>query len=148
MSVGCERLSRDAPNIVGLSEETTCYVSGAYFRSQDAFADYIVHEAAHVFHNCKRATVGLKETRRRDYLLDIDYRKRETFAYACESYSCIVARGGTAADRRAALDAHADGSLPGGESIDVDEYLDILQEAVAARNGWKRILQRCAPLKG
>ena len=148
MSVGCERLSRDAPNIVGLSEETTCYVSGAYFRSQDAFADYIVHEAAHVFHNCKRATVGLKETRRRDYLLDIDYRKRETFAYACESYSCIVARGGTAADRRAALDAHADGWLPGGESIDVDEYLDILQEAVAARNGWKRILQRCAPLKG
>ena len=81
-------------------------------------------------------------------MLDIDYRKRETFAYACESYSCIVARGGTAADRRAALDAHADGWLPGGESIDVDEYLDILQEAVAARNGWKRILQRCAPLKG
>ena len=148
VSVGCERLSREAPNIVGLSEETTCYVSPTYFSSQDPFADYIVHEAAHVFHNCNRATVGLKETPRRDKLLDIDYRKRETFAYACEAYSCIVAKGGTAADRGAALDAHAGGWLPGDESINVDEYLDILQEAVAARNGWKRILQRCAPLKG
>ena len=78
-------------------------------------------------------------------MLDIDYRKGETFAYACEAYSCIVARGGTAADRRAAPDTHADGSLPGDDSIDLDEYLDILQEAVGARNGWKRILQRCAP---
>ena len=34
---------------------------------------------------------------------------------------------------------------PGDDSIDLDEYLDILQDAVAARNGWKRILQRCAP---
>ena len=97
------KLSDEAPNIVGLSEETTCYVSPAYFSSQNEFADYIVHEAAHVFHNCKRATIGLKETRRREFLLDIDYRKGETFAYACEAYSCIVARGGTAADRRAAL---------------------------------------------
>ena len=56
-----------------------------------------------------------------------------------------MVRGGTAAARRAALDAHADGSLPGDDGIDLDECLDILQEAVAARNGWKRILQRCAP---
>ena len=145
VSVGCERLSDEAPNIVGLSEETTCYVSPAYFTTQDEFADYVVHEAAHVFHNCKRATVGLKETRRREFLLDIDYRKRETFANACEAYSCIVARGGTAAHRRAALDTHADGSLPADDIIDLNEYLDILQEAVDARNGWKRILQRCAP---
>ena len=46
-----------------------------------------------------------------------------------------MVRGGTAAARRAALDAHADGSLPGDDGIDLDEYLDILQEAVAARNG-------------
>ena len=30
-----------------------------------------------------RDTVGLSVTRRREWLLDIDYRKRETFAYAC-----------------------------------------------------------------
>ena len=145
VSLDCERLSGEAPNIVGLSEETTCYVSPAYFNSQDAFADYVVHEAAHVFHNCRRGTVGFTETRSRKYLLDIDYRKRETFAYACEAYSCIVARGGTAAARGASLAAHSDGDLPGDDSVDLDEYLDILDEAVNARNGWKRILQRCAP---
>lgn len=34
--------------------------------------------------------------------------------------------------------------------VDVDEYTDILGEAVAARNGWKRILERCSsrPRKG
>ena len=36
---------------------------------------------------------------------------------------------------------------PGDDSIDLDEYLDILQEAVKARNGWKRFLLRCAPRK-
>ena len=145
VSVGCKRLSGEAPNIVGLSEETTCYVSPTYFSSQDEFADYVVHEVAHVFHNCRRATVGRTETRSRKYLLDIDYRKCETFAYACEAYSCITSRGGTATARRAALDEHADVGLPGDDSIDLDEFLDILQDAVAARNGWKRILQRCAP---
>ena len=29
--------------------------------------------------------------------------------------------------------------------VEVDEYLDILREAVVARNGWKRILDRCSP---
>lgn len=48
------------------SEETTCYVSVEYFRDHDPCADYVVHEAAHIFHNCKRATVGLPETRRRE----------------------------------------------------------------------------------
>lgn len=30
------------------------------------------------------------------------------------------------------------------DRVDVDEYLDILRDAVAARNGWKRILERCS----
>jgi hypothetical protein len=42
----------------------------------DPFAEFIVHEVAHVFHNCKRATVGLHETRTKQRSLDIDYRKR------------------------------------------------------------------------
>ncbi|XYI02075.1 hypothetical protein ACMHYB_20790 [Sorangium sp. So ce1128] len=37
---------------------TACCVSPAYFHENDPFADFIVHEAAHVFHNCKRKTVG------------------------------------------------------------------------------------------
>lgn len=144
-SVGADMLSQDARAIVGLSEETTCYVSVEYFRDHDPCADYVVHEAAHIFHNCKRATVGLSETRRSEWLLDIDFGQRETFAYACEAYSRILMLGHTRAERQAALAAHGDGPVPGHDSVDTEEYLDILGEAVEARNGWKRILQRCAP---
>lgn len=81
-SVGAQSLGKDAPRLVGLSEETTCYVSPEYFLSQDEpFDDFVVHEAASILHNCKRAAVGLRETRSKEWLLDIKYRKRETFAY-------------------------------------------------------------------
>lgn len=51
-TVGAELLSEDAPHLLGFSEHQTCYVSALYFREQDPFADFVVHEAAHVFHNC------------------------------------------------------------------------------------------------
>jgi hypothetical protein len=47
--MGAPLLGPDAPKIVGLTEETTCYVSLAYFREGDPFADFVVHEAAHIF---------------------------------------------------------------------------------------------------
>ncbi|MBI2319352.1 MAG: SWIM zinc finger family protein [Betaproteobacteria bacterium] len=85
--IGADRLAADTPEMVGLSEETTCYVSTACFDACDPFADFIVHEVAHIFYNCKRVTAGLPATRAREWLLDIEFRKRETFAYACEAYS-------------------------------------------------------------
>lgn len=91
--VGAELLADDAPRLAGLSEETTCYVSPDYFAEDDLFADFIVHEVAHIFHNCRRATIGLSETRTKVWLLDIEFRKRETFAYACEAYARILERG-------------------------------------------------------
>jgi hypothetical protein len=72
-SCGSELLSDDAPTLVGLSEETTCYVSMAYFKPSGQFDDFVVHEAAHIFHNCKRQKIGLPATRRREWLLDIDF---------------------------------------------------------------------------
>ncbi len=72
-SVGAELLAPDAPRLVGLSEETSCYVSAEYFADEHRFADFIVHETAHVFHNCKRRTIGLRETRRREWLLEIEF---------------------------------------------------------------------------
>ena len=146
VSLNCEPLSTHVPPIVGLSQGTTCYVCLDYWEHQDEFADYIVHEAAHIFHNAKRTTVGLPQRRRSEWLLDIDYRKRETFAYACEAYSRILAISATPLQRRAALAHHAAGALPPDPLVDHDEYLDILTDAVRARNGWKRILRRCAPL--
>jgi len=35
--------------------------------------------------------------------------------------------------------------MPPDERVDGAKYVDILREAVAARNGWKRILERCSP---
>lgn len=36
---------------------------------------------------------------------------------------------------------------PDVEDVDQAELIDIVAEAVDARNGWKRILQRCSPPK-
>jgi hypothetical protein len=89
-SLDAELLAEDATRIVGLSAETTCFVSLDYFTETNRFADFVVHAAAHVFHNCKRVTVGLPETRRHEWLLEIAFQKRETFAYACEAFSRVV----------------------------------------------------------
>jgi hypothetical protein len=144
---GAKPLSPEAPSIVGLSQETSCYLSLDYLneRANDPFADYLVHEAAHVFHNCRRCSLGLSETRTRHALLNIHYAKRETFAYACEAYSRILTMGDSAKSRRDALALHARGPLPNEDVVDRNEYLDILAQAVGVRNGWKRILRACAP---
>jgi hypothetical protein len=144
---GAELLSPDAPAIVGMSEETTCYLSLDYIGSlkREPFSDYLVHEAAHVFHNCKRCAIGLVETRSREFLLNIDFHKRETFAYACEAYSRILLLASTTSLRREALKEHAKGPLPGKNRMDQQEYLEILSDAVGLGNGWKRILKACAP---
>ena len=143
-SCDAELLAPDARQIVGLSEETTCYVSAEYFRAPNRFTDFVVHEAAHIFHNCKRRTIGLREIRGREWLLEIDYRRRETFAYACEAYSRIRECGASPDARRQLLADLEPGTTLADDRVDAGEYLDILGEAVAARNGWKRILARCA----
>ena len=144
-SLGAELLGVDAPHLVGLSEETTCYVSSEYFAEDDPFSDFIVHESAHIFHNCKRATVGLRETRTKVWLLDIEYRKRETFAYACEAYARVLKRGKSLAERRALAEEYGRAVSISEERADAAEVASIVRAGVAARNGWKVILARCAP---
>ena len=146
--VGAELLADDAPTLLGLSEGTTCYLSAEYLEAPRRFDDFLVHEAAHIFHNCKRRTIGLRETRWREWLLEIEFAKRETFAYACETYSRIHDFGQGLRARQTLLAEYAQGPMPADDRLDVDEYLDILREAVAARNGWKRILARCSPSQG
>lgn len=145
-SVGAELLNKEEQVIVGFNEETRCFVSTEYFREGgDRFADFLLHETAHVFHNCKRRTVGLPETRRREWLLDIDFRKRETFAYACEAYGRILELGRRPADRRALLSECLDAPPPPDDRVDEADYRAAVSEAVEARNGWKRILRQCQP---
>jgi hypothetical protein len=144
-SVGAKLLGDDAPHLVGVSEATTCYVSPDYFAEDDPFADFIVHEAAHIFHNCKRTTVGLTATRTKEWLLDIEYRKRETFAYSCEAYARVLERAKNPTERRALAEQYGSAVRISEERVDPAEVASIVQAAAAARNGWKVILARCAP---
>lgn len=142
-SIGAELLGPDAPVVVGMSQEATCYVSPAYFDDVDPFSDYIVHEVAHIFHNHKRRTVGLPFTRRREWMLDIAFRKRETFAWSCEAFARIAA--GALQERNTAAARFAERFRTSEERVDPAEVVDIVREATGRRNGWKVIRARCAP---
>jgi hypothetical protein len=144
-SYGGELLSEDVPRIVGLSLETTRYLSVDYFGAQERFDDFVPHEVAHIFHNCKRRTIGLREIRGHEWLLEIDFCNRKTFVYACEGYGHILELGDCRAARRMLLSEIENGPMPPDDYVDAEEYIDILREAVAARNGWKRIPERCSP---
>ncbi len=143
-SIEAEPLGHDFPRLVGYSEGTTPYISLAYFVSEEPFSDFLVHEVAHVFHNAKRETVGLPKNRRCEWLLPIAFRMRETFAYACESYSRILERGPCRPRRRALLQELKLEPPPPDERVEPAEYLDILSAALEQRNGWGAILKRCS----
>ena len=142
-SVGAELLGDTAPAIVGLSQETTCFVLAEYFAEQHPFADFVVHEAAHIFHNCKRSTLGLRETRTKEWLLPIDFQERETFAYSCEAHACILRRAKNRPERQALADEYARTVRVPDERVDSNAVVDILRAAVESRNGWKVIASRC-----
>jgi len=146
-SLGLTGLDDQSVGFVGYSEETTLYVSPAYFRDDNPFADWVIHEAAHVFHNWKRDRAGLSCTRTREFLLEIAFAKRELFAYACEAYAKILEQAKSPADRRRLHAEYAANWAPNDDRVDRDELIGILAEAVEVRNGWKRILQRCSPPK-
>jgi hypothetical protein len=143
---GAKLLGDDPPDIVGFSVDATCFVSPQYFAEEGPFADFVVHEVAHIFHNCKRPAIGLRQTRRKEWLLDIEYLKRETFAYACEAYARVLERSNKSrAGRQALAEEYGRESRISDERIDAEEIADIVRAAAAARNGWKVILARCSP---
>ena len=146
-SLDVELVSEQAPDLVGLSEEVTCFVSSKYFEKQIPFADFVVHEVAHIFHNCKRETAGLREVRGREWLLEIEYRKRETFAYACETYSTIAERGRSLRDRVSLAEEFGRDVRGADDRVDPEELADIVRDACDRRNGWNTILARCSPPK-
>ena len=80
-------------------------------------------------------------------MLDIAYRKRETFAYACEAYACILAAGKSLPERRERAEMYSKQcrEYVTDERVDTEEVAEIVREAVEVRNGWKIILARCAP---
>jgi hypothetical protein len=143
-SIGAEPLGKDEDfQAVGLGEENTSYVSLKYFNENDPFADYVVHEMAHLFHNWKRASIGLKETRKKEFLLNISFAKREIFAFACEAYSRILELGKNPLQRRKLFERFSrESRIPTGKER--EDLLQIVRTAVETRNGWKKILAMCS----
>lgn len=146
-SIDAPPLSDEATGLLGLSEGTQCLVSLRYFQDieADPFADYVVHEVAHLFHNNKRRYVDLPAKGRREWILDIEFRKRELFAHACEFYSHIAAAAKDRRGRERLVEDLAPRAGGFSDQVDPDELIDVLREAAGARNGWRRILRRCAP---
>lgn len=146
-SIDAPPLCEEAPGLLGLSEEKTCYVSLRYFQDleDDPFADYVVHEVAHLFHNNKRDYIGLPPRGRCEWMLELDFRKRELFAYACEVYSRIASRASSPRERKQLVEQFAPHAEGFAAQLDPDELVDILRQAARTRNGWRAILRRCAP---
>jgi hypothetical protein len=67
---------------------------------------------------------------------------------AAKAYARILYLGGCSPARRELPSELEVGPMPPDKRVDAREYVDILREAVAARNGWKRILQGCAQHHG
>jgi len=147
-AMGVAPLSEIAPRIVGLSEATSCYVSVDYFEDAAPCENFVIHEIAHVFHNCKRRSLGLRETRLKEWPLDIEFKKRELFAYLCEAYGCLLVQGRTLAERMALIETLMGGQFPPDDRVDQNEFFAILRATLCVRNGWKRIYAHCraAPL--
>ena len=90
-AVGSPPLGDDAPELDGLCDAGRAFVLPAALRSEDPFPDVVVHEVAHLLHIVPAAEVGL--TRATIPILEVPPRERETFAYACEVWTCAT-RGG------------------------------------------------------
>ena len=142
-SVGAEPFSAEFSGLVGLSDGTSCYVTAEYLNARDHFSDFLVHEVAHMFHNCHRHQLGLVQTVDTKYPLPIDYRRHETFAYSCEFFSCITARATLPADRLALVAVLEASWRADEERVDIGLVVDILRQAVVAPDGWQVVLQRC-----
>ena len=122
-------------------------MSPAHFEDEDPFADFVVHEVAHIFHNCKRHYVVLPATRHKEWLLNIEFRRRETFAYACEAYARVLERAKKPAERIALANELSDDFGAGHEDSERGEVAAIVRRAAASRNGWKVILECCSAPK-
>ncbi len=144
LSLGMDLLSPDARRIVGLSADRKCYVALDYFRQDGTgFEDFVIHEAAHVFHNCKWHYLGLPERRRQPWLLPVRFHDQENFAYTCEAFGRILQRARSRPERILLAAEFAVGFHPDHEEVSAERVGAMVQEAVRARNGWKAILNRC-----
>jgi len=107
------------------------------YETVDPYSDVVVHEAAHLLHYLKPGHYGLHVRRGQERFVDVEFRHRELFAYACEAYSRVVLHS----ERRSRIsfaekmleDAF---SFPRGQ---IQQVAALVGDASRARNGWRVI---------
>jgi len=107
------------------------------YQTEDPYGDVIVHEAAHLLHYLKPGHYGLHVRRGQERFVDVEFRHRELFAFACEAYSRVVLHGERKA-RISFVERMLEGafSFPRGQ---LQEVAALVLDAARARNGWRVI---------
>ena len=113
------------------------HVTLSAYESKDPYTDVIVHEAAHLLHYLKPRHYRLHTRRGQERFVDVEFRHRELFAFACEAYSRVVLHGGRKS-RIAFAEKMHDGAFSFPRS-QVEEVAALVLCAARARNGWSVI---------
>ena len=113
------------------------HVTLSAYESKDPYTDVIVHEAAHLLHYLKPRHYRLHTRRGQERFVDVEFRHRELFAFACEAYSRVVLQGGRKS-RIAFAEKMHDGAFSFPRS-QVEEVAALVLGAARARNGWRVI---------
>jgi hypothetical protein len=130
--LGAPPISDDTPQLDGLCAAGHAWVPPGGLRPPTATTDVVVHEVAHLLHTLTPRDLGLGEGR--TPLLPVPPDRTESFAYACELWSC---RDGAGVTERAVAAAMHEARL-----MDVRVDHDRLAAALAgaARGGWAGLL--------
>jgi hypothetical protein len=121
----------------GLSGGEFAHVRWPAYETADAYSDVVVHEAAHLLHYLKPEHFGLHLKRGQERFVDVEFRHRELFAFACEAYSRVVLQGGLKARMSFAARMREDAFT---FSLDhLDDVAALVLTAAGARSGWRVI---------
>jgi hypothetical protein len=120
----------------GLAAEYA-HVRWSAYQTNDPYGDVVVHEAAHMLHYLKPSHYGFHVRRGQERFVDIEFKHRELFAYACEAYSRAVLHG----ERKSRI-AFAEKMVDEAFSFprsEIEEVAALVLSAARARNGWRLI---------
>lgn len=125
-ALGAPPLSDDSPELDGLERGAVGCVLPEALHPPCSTRDVLVHELAHVLHDARRGTFGLRPARAP--LLRVPPERRETFAWTCELWSTL--------ERAPAL--YADWAPPNDSRVDVPVLRRLVAAALAGA-GWSAI---------
>ena len=126
VKVGCDGLAGDY-----------AHVRWSAYQTNDPYSDVVVHEAAHMLHYLKPSHYGFHVRRGQERFVDVEFRHRELFAYACEAFSRVILHG----ERKSRI-VFAEKMVDAAFSFprsQIAEVAALVLSATRGRNGWRLI---------